>query len=204
MASPLVPSRRHPPLHSSLLCPTSRRACALVTIQSNHFSSSSLFSLLSQDDFRDKSWRRNWIFYVIGSWVLMIFVALTIVPKFRCMVEGREFCENGPLTNVIAYDFDVIPLALMGHFMDLAITLISVVFLTGPRVDCNLGHWVIQRLPPSLSPTWLKDEEGNVKLRGVGEFWLYKVAISSVLVANQTFISAREPFFIDAGMTSIL
>jgi hypothetical protein len=199
---------------SRLSCPTSEHVPAArwrrfnPTIFSHLLSPlSSLLSPLSlfQDEFRALSWRRNWIFYVIGSWVLMILVTLTIVPKFRCMVEGKDFCDSeGPFTKVIASDFDVIPLALIGHFMDLAITLISVIFLTGPRVDCNLGHWVIERLPPSMSPTWLKDDEGNVKLSGVGEFWLYKVAVSSILVANQTFISARDPFYIDAGMTSIL
>jgi hypothetical protein len=83
------------------------------------------------------------------------------------------------------------------------ISLISCVFLSGPRVDCNLGHWVLRRLPPSLSPTWLKDQEGNLKLSGVGEFWLWEAALSSVFTVGHQVTTSRASFWIDFGMTSV-
>ena len=100
--------------------------------------------------------------------------------------------------------FEEVAVGLTNHYVGFALCLISVIFLTGPRADCNLGHWLVKQLPPSLSPTWLKDQEGNVKLSGVGEFWLYWAAISSIHVTNQAFYYTAAQNYVKYGMTSIM
>lgn len=160
--------------------------------------------VILQDQFRDISWRKNWIFFLIGSWVLVLFSCSRIVSNWHCQEFGREFCQQ-VIGRVYPLEFDTASKSMPFYCAELFISVISVLFLTGPRVDCNLGHWVMQRLPQSLFPAWLKDENGKIKLSGVGEFWLWKAALSSVVTSNHILATVRAQFYVeDGGMTTIL
>jgi hypothetical protein len=120
-----------------------------------------------------------------------------------CISRGQKFCEE-EMAQMVPVRYEEVASGLKNIYIGFALGLVSVIFLTGPSADCNLGHWSVKRLPPSLSPTWLKDQEGNVKLSGVGEFWLYWAAISSIHVTLQAFYFTAAQNYVKYGMTSIM
>lgn len=155
-----------------------------------------------QEEFRSQSWRKNWPFYVAGSWVLLTFSCARVISNWSCQEFGKEFCTN-VINELYPFEYETAQLSMPGYCIEVIISTIAVLFLTGPRVDCNLGHWVVKRLPPAWSPPWLKDEEDNVKLSGVGEFWLYKAALTSAFFCVEVFVWAGAESYKQGGMTTI-
>ena len=98
-----------------------------------------------------------------------------------CQRRGQEFCEE-VVGQFFEIKYDEIDAQMAQAMAEVIFGCVSGFLILGPGPTRNMFALIVRLLPACCCPLWLRDRERNLKVSGIGEFWLMWSAVIMGLI----------------------